>query len=206
MALIKDFRNYDFYKVEGGGEAVHGVNAFYGNRLDKSEPPTARQIMDQLTHSKDYFAQFHHNCRLVDQYYEGANPIFGNPRQYPFVINPMDARSTIENATNHVNVEHMDIDVPAASPRGQIYAEKRQKFLKGLWFNTDPAITRHGARDPMAYGIGWYKLQWDMDVWPDSPHRKDSPASGSSAAPWWKSWPNGTSPSRSTSPTSSRRI
>jgi hypothetical protein len=83
------------------------------------------------------------------------------------------ARSIVNVATDHVDVNNVDIEVPLASQRAKARAEKLQKFYQGVWMNIDQPVKRTTVRHAFAYGIAWMKVMFDTDRWPDAPQMGD---------------------------------
>lgn len=166
---VTNFDRYIIKDVQGTGSHT-GI--LYGNQLYKTEAPTVSQIAAMLDSSKNYYSKFHFNCREVDDYYYMRNRIFGAEEQYPFQVNPATAMSIIDTAVNHVNIENLDIEVPAPSPSARGKAEKMSKFLMGFWHGQPRPVLRQRCFDAFAYGVAWSKIQFAPERWPVAPMRE----------------------------------
>jgi hypothetical protein len=135
--------------------------------------PDFSEVMGLLDPQRTYFREFHHLCAKVDTYYFGENDIDTAEGFTP--IHTAQAKSIIEVATDHVDVNNAAIDVPLASPRAKARAERLKKFYQGVWMNIKSPTKRNAAKHAFAYGVGWFKATWDSDRWPGSPKMDDFP-------------------------------
>jgi hypothetical protein len=145
---------------------VPGIESF-----DEDAPPSVTEILDLLSQSKIYFQAFHAQCRIGDDYFYGRNQI--DVAEGFDQIRMAKARSIVNVATDHVDVNNVDIEVPLASQRAKARAEKLQKFYQGVWMNIDQPVKRTTVRHGFAYGIAWMKVMFDTDRWPDAPQMGD---------------------------------
>ena len=145
---------------------IPGIESF-----QETAPPSATEIMDLLKQSKMYFQAFHAQCRTGDDYFYGRNQI--DVAEGFDQIRMAKARSIVNVATDHVDVNNVDIEVPLASQRAKARAEKLQKFYQGVWMNIDQPVKRTTVRHAFAYGVAWMKVMFDTDRWPDAPQMGD---------------------------------
>lgn len=141
--------------------------------LDDAGAPDLSAVKELLQTNQTYFQGFHSLCTKVDLYYFGDNEI--NTAEGFKPIHTAQAKSIIEVATDHVDVNNAAIDVPLASPRAKARAEKLKKFYQGVWMNIKSPTKRNAAKHAFAYGIGWFKATWDADRWPNAPKMADFP-------------------------------
>ena len=134
----------------------------------EGQAPTLDIVMGLLREGKEYFQQFHGQCRQVRNYYYGRNKV-PTAEGFDDHIKPSTAHSIINVATDHIDVGNIAIDVPLASPRARARAERLQKFYQGVWASIKDPVLRNSARDAFAYGVAWRKNMWKADMWPKAP-------------------------------------
>ena len=130
----------------------------------------ADYVKDLFEGSRSYFRTFQGQCRKAEDYYYQRNvvPVPDNMVGEMDAVNPAKARSIINIATDHVDVNNIEIDVPAA-PRSKARAERIKKFYQGVWLNIKGPVLRTAVKHSFTYGIGWLKPMFNADQWPDSP-------------------------------------
>jgi hypothetical protein len=141
--------------------------------MEEAGAPDHSAVSALLKQNQTYFQTFHSLCSKVDTYYFGDNDIDTAEGFEP--IHTAMAKSIIEVAADHVDVNHAAIDVPLASPRAKARAEKLKKFYQGVWLNIRNPVKRSAAKHAFAYGVAWMKTQWDADRWPNAPKMDDFP-------------------------------
>lgn len=152
--------------TENGRVVIAGVDT-----VQADTPPSLEYILSLFSDARNYFQGFHNECNKVDDYYYGRNAI---PAPEGFAaVRTARSRSIINTATDHVDVNNVSIDVPAASLRAKARAEKLKKFYQGAWLNIKAPVKRTVVRHTFAYGIGWLKTMFESMRWPDSPILED---------------------------------
>jgi hypothetical protein len=155
--------------VIASAERIDG--SFVAAEPDQLQPPSATEIIDLHKEADLYFAAFHGNCDKVDTYYYGDNAI---PAPQGFApIHTAQARSIINTATDHVDVNNLSIDVPLASLRAKARAERIKKFLQGVWLQMKPAVKEDAVKHAFSYGVGWLKIMYESDRWPNAPREEE---------------------------------
>ena len=101
------------------------------DELDKA--PDIDMLLALKVDRQQYFKRFHDDCEIARDWYFGrinsAAPEGFDP------VTTAKARAMINTAADHVDVNNVQIDVPAASPRAQARAERIKKFYQGAWSN-----------------------------------------------------------------------
>jgi hypothetical protein len=130
----------------------------------------ADYVKTLFENSRQYFHTFQSQCRKAEDYYFQRNnvPVPEVMGTEMAAVNPAKARSIINIATDHVDVNNIAIDVPS-SPRAKARAEKLKKFYQGVWLNVKGPVLRTAVKHAFTYGIGWLKPMFNADQWPDSP-------------------------------------
>ena len=127
-------------------------------------------LIDILSLKRDreqYFRQFHANCNEARDWFFGRVP---SPAPEGFdEVTTAKARALINVAADHVDVNNVSIDVPAASPRAKARAERLKKFYQGAWMNVRTQVKRDVTKACFAYGIGIFKPMFIPNLWPDQP-------------------------------------
>lgn len=141
--------------------------ALLGEETGEKGKPTIDGVMDLLKTYKDYYSAFHAQCVAEEEYYLLRRPVPA-PEGHD-AIRPATATAIVNVATDHVDVEHIDIDVPLASPRAKARAERLEKFYQGAWAQTRQPLLRVAAKHAFLYGVGFIKSMWNADKWPNAP-------------------------------------
>jgi hypothetical protein len=160
MVLMSQERNGTGYWIPG----------FWETEEAKDKEPSVDEILDLYKDSKSYFMPFHKKCAEEEDYYLGRRSI-----PAPIGIDtvwPATAPSIINVATDHVDVNNLAIDVPAA-PRSQARAERIKKFYQGAWLAIKKPVLRTATRQSFLYGIAFLKDMFNADKWPDAPKLQD---------------------------------
>ena len=138
-----------------------------------TDVPTLTEVLALKKDSELYFRGFHDDCTKVDTYYYGRNIVAVPDRATP--VHTATARATINTATDHVDVDNLAIDIPLASLRAKARAERIKKFLQGVWLQIDPAIKQDAVKHAFAYGIGFMKVMYESDKYPEAPREEEYP-------------------------------
>jgi len=156
---------------EAGRATGAWVPGYYPEGQEDSDEPKLEDILDLWRQGRDkYFVQFHANCREEEDFIlenrevpapEGIDPIW-----------PATANGIIDTATDHVDINNIQIDVPS-SPRTRARAERLKKFYLGVWLSVKKPVLRTAVRQSFLYGIGFLKTMYNADKWPDAPHLED---------------------------------
>ena len=131
--------------------------------------PSLSEVLKLYSDSRAYFRPFHQQCAEEEEYYFLRRPIPSPPGMTP--IRPATAFAIINVATDHVDVNNIEIDVPSA-PRSRARAERLKKFYQGAWLNIKGPVKRTAVRHSFAYGIGFMKPMFNSDLWPNAPIRE----------------------------------
>ena len=152
------------------------VNETYDPYLpdaERDKPPTEEYVRELLSLYGAYFRDFHSQCRTAENYYFGRNEV-PVPETIPPIppVRPSTARAIIETATDHVDVNNIDIQVPS-SLRSRGRAEKIKKFYHGVWNTIKKPVLRTAVKQANRYGIAFLKPMFNADQWPGSPPRSE---------------------------------
>lgn len=143
-----------------------------GNTVEISHTraPTLSDINTLTSRSSDYYAAFHAQCSLEEDYYFLRRPVPTRPGHNP--VRPATARAIIDVATDHVDVDNLAIDIPLMR-RSKARAERLRKFYLAAWDNIKRPVKRTSVKHQNAYGISFKKVMFDPDMWPDAPSPED---------------------------------
>jgi hypothetical protein len=130
-------------------------------------PPDLDYVDRLMKEYGDYYQQFHSQIDETNAYFNNNNAI-AVPEGFTDVIHTGAARSLVNTATDHVDTENLQIDVPL-SERSMARAERLQKFYQGVWLSQKRPSLRTCTRHCFAYEIGFTKTIWRSDLWPDAP-------------------------------------
>ena len=133
---------------------------------DARGKPSAEYVLGLLRSYQLYYKMFHDQCGRAEDYYFGRNAVPAPQGHEP--VRPATARAIVDTATDHVDVNNMEIDVPS-SPRSRARAEKLKRFYQGSWLSIKGPVLRTAVRHSFAYGIGFLKPMFNGDEWPDAP-------------------------------------
>ncbi len=137
--------------------------------LEPTRPPTVDLVISLRKEQGEYFRPFHKQCEISDLYYTGRNQI-PVPREMAIdPIRPATAHALINVAADHVDVNNPTFFVPEPSPRAKDRAERIKKFYQGAWMQISSAVKRTAVRHSIAYDIGFMKVTFADDLWPDVP-------------------------------------
>jgi hypothetical protein len=136
---------------------------------EKDSAPKLDMVLSLVQDYSTYYREFHGACRIADDYYFGRNAIPTAEGMEKDVIRPATALAIVNIATDHVDVNNIDIDVPPASPRARARAGRLQKFYQGVWANIKAPVKRTAVKHSFNYGIGFLKVMWNSDRWPSPP-------------------------------------
>jgi hypothetical protein len=129
--------------------------------------PDLTDILALKTDSEQYYRDFHKNCEEARDWFFGLVP---SPTPEGFEeVTTAKARAMINVASDHVDVNNVSIDVPAASPRAKARAERLKKFYQGAWMNIRTQVKRDVTKACFAYGVGIFKTVFEPSLWPDQP-------------------------------------
>jgi hypothetical protein len=128
--------------------------------------PTMDEVLSLKQDYLGYYRAFHQQCLQEEEYYYGRNPIPVPEGFSP--VRPATAHAIINIATDHVDVSNISIDVPAG-PRAKARGERLKKFYQGCWDSIKEPVLRAGVRHANIYGIGWLKVMYASDRYPDAP-------------------------------------
>jgi hypothetical protein len=143
-------------------EVIPGIDT-----VEMEQPPSLDYILGLKADNMTYYQAFHSNCKKVDDYFYELNAV---PAPQGFdAIRTARARSIINTATDHIDVNNVSIDVPPASPRAKARAERLKKFYQGVWLNIKTPVKRVSARHAFSYGVGVLKTMFNSLEWPDAP-------------------------------------
>jgi len=142
----------------------------------KGKAPTLESLKSTKSEADIYYRQFHNQCNEEEDYYYGRNPIPVPVDMAVDPVRPATARAIINVATDHVDVSNPTFAVPEPSPRAKDRAERLKKFYQGVWMHVPKAVLNTGAKHEIAYGLGWLKVTFDADLWPNAPQMKDFPS------------------------------
>ena len=137
---------------------------------DENTAPSIDEVLSLFRDNQTYYRPFHDQCHTDEDYYLGRRSI-----PHPENIDPVwpaTAGAIINVATDHVDVNNLQIDVPS-SPRSRARAERLKKFYQGVWLNIKEPTLRTAVRQSFLYGIAFLKTMFDADRWPDSPIMDD---------------------------------
>ena len=142
------------------------VPGYWRNDQEKDTPPSIEEILSLWREGQQYYSAFHAQCKLEEDYYNGARKI-----PVPEGIDPIwpaTGNAIINVATDHVDVNNLTIDVPS-SPRSRARAERLKRFYQGVWLSIKDPILRTCVRHSFLYGIAFLKNMYSSDQWPDAP-------------------------------------
>jgi hypothetical protein len=141
----------------------------------RDQPPSAEYVRDLFTAYRNYYKDFHYQCATAEDYYFGRNVVPAPEGFEP--VKPAKARSIINTATDHVDVNNIEIDVPSGN-RSKSRAEKIKKFYQGAWLAIKGPVLRTAVKHTFLYGIAWLKPMFRPDQWPDAPHSENYMTNG----------------------------
>ena len=130
------------------------------------QPPSVSEILGLFRESQQYYSAFHKQCSLEEDYYLGRRTVPA-PEGIDAVW-PATAGAIVNVGTDHVDVNNIQIDVPAG-PRAKARAERIKRFYQGVWSSIREPVLRTSVRQSFLYGISWMKVMFDSDRWPDAP-------------------------------------
>jgi len=147
-----------------------------GDPVQKEHRPTRDEIMSLYKEGANYFNAFHSQCTSEEDYYNGNRtvPVPKNADGLAAIdaVWPATANAIVNVATDHVDVNNLQIDVPSTA-RSRARAERIKKFLLGTWVSIKSPVLRTAVRQSFLYGISFLKDMFDADKWPDAPHETD---------------------------------
>ena len=123
---------------------------------DENTAPSIDEILSLFKDNETYYRPFHEQCHTDEDYYLGRRSI-----PHPENIDPVwpaTAGAIINVATDHVDVNNLQIDVPS-SPRSRARAERLKKFYQGVWLNIKEPTLRTAVRQSFLYGIAFLLFQ-----------------------------------------------
>ena len=132
----------------------------------ESKAPTLDEILGLFRESNTYFGPFHRQCAEEEDYYMGKRTVPAPEGIDP--VWPATAGAIINVGTDHVDINNLQIDVPSG-PRAKARAERIKRFYQGVWSSIKEPVLRTVTRQTFLYGIGWLKVMFDADRWPDAP-------------------------------------
>lgn len=135
------------------------------------EGPELDEILDLKKNAlTTYFDEFH---RIVDEDRRYSRDDFDVPvAESGQEIHTGMGHDLIEDAVNHIDPEHIQIEVPPRGNRGHAQAEKMAKWLRGAWHRLqqeDGPVVRQWIRDTTEHDVGVLKVLFAPDRWPDRP-------------------------------------
>mgnify|MGYP005816934319 FL=1 len=133
---------------------------------EEDQAPSLMEILGLFRESQQYYSGFHRQCSLEEDYYLGRRTVPSPEGIDP--VWPATAGAIINVGTDHVDVNNIQIDVPAG-PRSKARAERIKRFYQGVWSSIREPVLRTAVRQSFLYGIGWMKVMFDSDRWPDAP-------------------------------------
>lgn len=142
------------------------VPGYWETEAERDRPPSLDEIMALYTEGKLYFKGFHAQCKLEEDYYGGRRSVPA-PEGID-AIWPATANAIVNIATDHVDVNNLAIDVPAA-PRARARAERLKKFYQGAWLSIKKPVLRTSVAQAFMYGIAWRKTMFNPLMWPKAP-------------------------------------
>lgn len=143
---------------------------YWRTEAEKERKPTVEELMTLFTEGKQYFKPFHDQCRLEEDYVNGNRAV-----PHPEGVDPVwpaTAYAIVSTATDHVDVNNLEIDVPAP-PRARARAERLKKFYLGAWQAIKNPVLRTAVDQAFLYGIGWLRAMYEAEKWPDAPKIDD---------------------------------
>ena len=147
-----------------------------GDPVYKEHRPTRDEIMTLYREGATYFQPFHSQCETEEDYYNGNRsvPVPKNADGSAAIdsVWPATAGAIVNVATDHVDVNNLQIDVPSTA-RSRARAERIKKFLIGAWVSIKTPVLRTAVRQSFLYGVSFLKDMFDADMWPDAPHEAD---------------------------------
>ena len=133
--------------------------------------PDLSKVLDLFRTSRQYFSRFRSQCETSEMYYFNENIV---PHVEGFdIIRPSTAKAIIDTATDHVDVNNLAIDVIPPSARARARAERLKKFYIGTWANLKTPVKRTAVGHSFLYGIGFMKVLFKSEEWPDAPQMDD---------------------------------
>lgn len=138
-----------------------------GDTIRFPEAPDLPQILHLFRDYRDFYRMMHAGANKADDYYQNRN-VIAKPESAD-EVRPGTARSIVDVATDHVDINNIAIDVPPPSPRGKARAERIKKFLQHFWMSLKTPVKRTGVHSANKDGIGFWKLMWATEMWPDAP-------------------------------------
>ena len=133
--------------------------------------PDLSKVLDLFRNSRQYFSRFRTQCENAEMYYFNENTV---PHVEGFdIIRPSTAKAIIDTATDHVDVNNIAIDVIPPSARARARAERLKKFYIGTWANLKTPVKRTAVGHSFLYGIGFMKVLFKSEEWPDAPQMDD---------------------------------
>jgi len=135
------------------------VNGFRPGLTDHSEGPKLQDVLGLIQDYEPYYRGFVGQCNESENYYFSRNEIAVPQGQTP--VKMATARSIVDRATDHVDVDNVSLDVFPPSPRGMARSQKQKKFLIGFWNNIKRPVRRTAGKHGVMYGIGQLKTMWD---------------------------------------------
>lgn len=135
--------------------------------------PTLESIRTLKREGTIYYRQFHKQSAEEEDYYFGRNVIPVPVDMAVDPVRPATSRAIINVATDHVDVSNPTFAVPDPSPRSKDRAERLKKFYQGVWMQIARAVLNTGAKHEIAYGMGFLKVTFDPDLWPNAPFLDD---------------------------------
>jgi hypothetical protein len=139
---------------------------YFKTEEEKNRAPKVEELLGLLREGRDYFKPFHDQCRLEEDYFNG-NRLIPHPEGVDPVW-PATSYSIVSTATDHVDVNNLEIDVPSP-PRGRARAERIKKFYIGAWEAIKQPVLRTAVNQAFLYGIAWLRTMYEADKWPDVP-------------------------------------
>ena len=147
-----------------------------GDPVHKEHRPTRDEIMTLYKEGATYFQPFHSQCEIEEDYYNGNRsvPVPKNADGSAAIdsVWPATAGAIVNVATDHVDVNNLQIDVPSTA-RSRARAERIKKFLIGAWVSIKTPVLRTAVRQSFLYGVSFLKDMFDADMWPGAPHEAD---------------------------------
>jgi hypothetical protein len=142
------------------------VPGYWETEAERDRPPSLDEIMSLYTEGRLYFKGFHDQCRLEEDYYGGKRSVPA-PEGIDSIW-PATANAIVNIATDHVDVNNLAIDVPAA-PRARARAERLKKFYQGAWLSIKKPVLRTSVAQAFMYGIAFRKVMFNPLMWPKAP-------------------------------------
>lgn len=137
---------------------------------DEGKPDLAH-VLELFRNHRQYYARFRKQCEEAETYYFNENTV---PHVEGFdIIRPSTAKAIIDTATDHVDVNNLAIDVIPPSSRARARAERLKKFYIGTWANIKTPAKRTAVAHSFLYGIGFFKVLFKSEEWPDAPQMDD---------------------------------